>query len=77
VEYIHEQRMRNSRVIFKEGKLDTFTGKKKHKGINQTKRYHGMFDGIYFEDWMQKLLASLEARGIANTVIVLDSAKYH
>ncbi|EGD82669.1 hypothetical protein PTSG_03330 [Salpingoeca rosetta] len=57
--------------------LDIFEGGKKQSGKAQTKDYHGMFDSAYFERWMQTLLATLDARGIKNTIIVMDNAKYH
>eukprot|EP00171_Calliarthron_tuberculosum_P000839 IDg839t1 len=52
--------------------LDIFEGGKK-----QTKDYHGMFDSAYFIAWMKKLLDALDARGISNSIIVMDNAKYH
>ena len=52
--------------------LDIFEGGKK-----QTEDYHGMFDTTYFIGWMQKLLDSLDRRGIKNAIIVMDNAKYH
>ncbi|EGD77916.1 hypothetical protein PTSG_09551 [Salpingoeca rosetta] len=55
--------------------LDIFEGGKKQSGKAQTKDYHGMFDSAYFERWMQTLLATLDARGIKNTIIVMDNAK--
>jgi hypothetical protein len=47
------------------------------KRKKETKDYHGMFDSSYFANWMSKLLAALEARGITNSIIVMDNAKYH
>lgn len=52
--------------------LDIFKGKKK-----QTKYYHGRFDSAYFIAWMKKLLNALDARGVWNAIMVMDSAKYH
>ena len=36
-----------------------------------------MFDGDYFIDWFKKLLSELHVKGIQNSIIVMDSAKYH
>jgi transposase len=47
------------------------------EGGKQTKDYHGMFDSKYYIAWMRKLLSSLAKRGLKNTVIVMDNAKYH
>lgn len=52
--------------------LDIFEGGKK-----QTKDYHGMFDSNYFILWMKKLLDSLAAENVSNSIIVMDNAKYH
>jgi hypothetical protein len=47
------------------------------EGGKQTADYHGMFCHDYFVDWMDKLLSSLDKRGLSNCLIVLDNAKYH
>lgn len=57
--------------IFKGGSRSATKNKK------PTKDYHGMFDFVYFKDWMNKLLMALEQRGIQNAIIVMDNAKYH
>ena len=36
-----------------------------------------MFNTEYFLAWMKKLLNALAARGLSNTLIVMDNAKYH
>ncbi|ETV81163.1 hypothetical protein H257_05750 [Aphanomyces astaci] len=46
-------------------------------GGKQTKDYHGMFDHTYFVTWFGRLLDALADRGISNTIIVMDIAKYH
>lgn len=52
--------------------LDIFEGSKK-----QTKDYHGIFNGDYFEQWMLTLLDALDKHSIKNAYIVMDNAKYH
>ena len=46
-------------------------------GKKDTKDYHGMFNSSYMEMWMEALLDELQKRGIENTVIIMDNAKYH
>lgn len=47
------------------------------EGGRQTKDYHGMFNSSYYVKWMEELLKCLKNKGITNTVIVMDNAKYH
>lgn len=46
-------------------------------GKNQAQDYNGIFNSIYFIEWIGKLLDALEYLEILNTVVVMDNAKYH
>lgn len=66
----------SSQAQFLPETLRIFTPKK-GEVKKPTADYHGMFNHQYFRKWMQDLIDALQIRGIKNTVIIMDNAKYH
>ena len=56
--------------------LHIFEGGSRNNKKKATKDYHGMFDFVYFKNWMETLLLALEKRNIENAIIIMNKAKY-
>ncbi|ETV69287.1 hypothetical protein H257_14914 [Aphanomyces astaci] len=79
VKAIHKgRRFRFIAAIVDGGPFESFVVcYEKFFGGKQTKDYHGMVDHKYFVARFGRLLVDLADRGISNTIIVMDNAKYH
>ncbi|KAF0702437.1 hypothetical protein AaE_015926 [Aphanomyces astaci] len=79
VKAIHKgRRFRFIAAIVDGGPFESFVVcYEKFFGGKQTKDYHGMVDHKYFVARFGRLLDDLADRGISNTIIVMDNAKYH
>lgn len=66
-----------AQFMFETFHMFTPHGSKQRASKKETADYPGMFDTAYFNDWMKKLLDALEIRGVKNSIIIMDNAKYH